>query len=129
MTEHDPKPAPPFAPAGGDDLQAFKDKITGKRPEEPEAFCLMLYAGKPDDDEGVTVWNSRNGRAPFVLPDGSGLTLDPIGALRAPLHVPNVGDPVFVDGPDGAAELVETSLELHQAFMRRRRRMIAEAGR
>lgn len=79
-----------------------------------EAYNLMLYAS---DDGSVieTLWNSRDGVTPFIV--GSrvsstvkpGVTLhtspSPVtmkhvlwgGDARAPFHIPNIGDRIFVD--------------------------------
>jgi hypothetical protein len=76
----------------------------------PEAFALMLYVS--DDGRHVeTIWNSRDGVTPFVVGipgesdegilDGRSMRHVLWGAdVRAPMHVPNIGDRVVVDATE-----------------------------
>ncbi len=64
-----------------------------------EAFCHMRYLAD-DGSEELSVWNSRDGVAPFVigLPSGKGAThVDWHQDRFDPTHVPAVGDWIFVD--------------------------------
>jgi len=64
-----------------------------------EAFCHMRYLAD-DGSEELSVWNSRDGVSPFVigLPSGKGAThVDWHQDRFDPMHVPAVGDWIFVD--------------------------------
>lgn len=67
--------------------------------EHVEAFRLMLYSSN-DGQEIETIWNSRDGVAPFVVVSRSGThELRHVlwgGDPYAPHHVPNVGDRMIV---------------------------------
>lgn len=66
--------------------------------QHPEAFCLMKYR-TPDGAEEI-IWNSRNGVTPFVVrtPDGREAThVEWRTDVRAPMHMPRIGDRIFVD--------------------------------
>lgn len=88
--------------------------FTGQPLRHAESYALMLYAnGRGDAVE--TIWNSRDGVAPFMLLEDLDEAEDPEAAERdssklerlqhiswggdafAPFHVPNIGDRIFVD--------------------------------
>lgn len=81
-----------------------------------EAFCHMRYA---NDDRTVvrSIWNSRDGVTPFGCtdPDNTGVELRHVdwGADRYdPLHVPAVGDLVWIDlHPERAAQLAARQVD------------------
>lgn len=88
--------------------------FTAKPLAHGESYALMLYAnGRGDVVE--TIWNSRDGVAPFLVFEDIDEAEDPEAAERdkwklerlqhiswggdafAPFHVPNIGDRIFVD--------------------------------
>lgn len=63
-----------------------------------EAYCLMQY--KTDDGELEVIWNSRDGVTPFIILSKDGKEMQHVNweeDIYAPLHIPKVGDRIFVD--------------------------------
>ncbi len=83
-----------------------------------EAFCLMTYEAD-DESERETVWNSRDGVAPFVISLRSGKTarhVDWHNDRYAPDHVPQLGERIFVDlTPERAREHARRNAERYWA--------------
>jgi hypothetical protein len=72
-----------------------------------EAYCLIPYV-TPDGEREV-IWNSRDGYAPFTITSRTGepAALETLwnGEPFAPLHVPAVGDRIFVDLTEARARV------------------------
>ena len=75
-----------------------RKQYTGS-PQHAEAFALMVYTDQTTGEEEL-LWNSRDGITPFCITSRAGNEARHTHWRRdepAPLHVPAVGDRVFVD--------------------------------
>src|SRR5262245_63962752 len=64
-----------------------------------EAFMLMTYYARATGEREV-LWNSRNGVTPFIITSPRGaemMHVDWQNDRYAPLHIPKVGDGIFID--------------------------------
>lgn len=76
-----------------------------------EAYCLIPFVSATGERE--VIWNSRDGYAPLTITSRTGepaaietlLDSEPLALPFAPLHVPAVGDRIFVDLTEARARM------------------------